>query len=87
MKAKKRPAPPRKCQMSCLKRKGEMTEYIFFAVSIPVVVAEQLAVLVEVPRLRRGDVGVLLLLHKEVEGWESADQAADCGRNTFIKIV
>ena len=57
----------------------------FFAVSIPVVVAEQLAVLVEVPRLGRGDVGALLLLHKEVEGGESADQAAYCGRFTFIK--
>ena len=63
---------------------GEMIHFIFFA-ALPVVVAEQLTVLVEVPRLRRGDVGVLLLLHKEEEGGECADEAADCGRNTQIK--
>ena len=61
-----------------------MIHFIFVA-AIPVVVTQQLTVLVKVPRLRWGDVCVLLLLHKEVEGRECADKGADCGRNTEIK--
>ena len=84
MKAKKRPAPPRKCQMSCLK-KGEheaFSRVIYsFSPTIPVVVVQQLTVLVHVSGLCRGDVCVLLFVHKVVEGGESTDQAEHCGRN------
>ena len=82
MKAKKRPAPPRKCQMSCLKMLD--FETVGFSSTLPVIVAEQLAVLVHVPRLRRRDVGVLLFLHEEDKGGDGTDQAASCSRRTSL---
>lgn len=86
MKAKKRPAPPRKCQMSCLKGgiSSILKKYIPFSPALPVVVAQQLTVLVHVPGLRRGDVRVLLFVYKVVEGRDSAEQAANCRRNIYF---